>query len=195
VSVPYILRVTEPILTDRLLLRTFEKGDLEDLYDIQSRPDVTRFLYWEPRTRSEVGESLVKKMASVHIETEGVILSLAVTEKSGGPVIGDLNLIYESAAHQHAEFGYVFHPAVHGQGFATEAARALVDLAFTNLKLHRVTAALDARNIRSAALLERLGLRREAHLIENEWVKGEWTDEAIYAVLAGEWVSSRLGGE
>jgi RimJ/RimL family protein N-acetyltransferase len=187
------LRITGPIQTDRLLLRPYEEGDLDDLYDLQSRPEVARFLYWDPRTMTQVEESLSKKMALTLIAVEGDSLSLAVTEKSGGPVIGDLHLHYASAIHRQAEIGYVFHPAVHGQGFATEAARALVDLAFGHLNLHRVWAGLDARNVRSAALLERLGLRREAHLIENEWVKGEWTDEVIYAVLADEWATSRLG--
>ncbi len=179
--------VHEPFTTERLVLRPFEDGDFELLYDLQSRPEVVRFLYWEPRSRAEVTQSLAKKMASTRIEAEGDTLSLAVIRKSGGPLIGDLTLMYHSAAHGTAEFGYVFHPDHHGQGFATEATRALVGLAFSHLGLHRVWAGLDARNTRSAALLERLGLRREAHFKENEWVKGEWTDEVIYAVLADEW--------
>jgi RimJ/RimL family protein N-acetyltransferase len=68
-----------------------------------------------------------------------------------------------------------------------EAARAVVDLAFRELGVHRVFGQIDARNTASARVLERLGMRREAHLVENEWVKGEWTDEVIYGVLADEW--------
>jgi len=181
------LFITEPITTDRLVLRTYEERDLDDLYDMQSRPEVARYLYWGPRTRPEVAESLAQKVAATHILMEGDIVSLAVTAKAGGPVIGDLTLRYVSAAHAHAEIGYLFHPEAQGKGLATEAARVLIDLAFTRLKAHRVSAALDARNTRSAALLHRLGLRREAHLVENEWVKGEWTDEVVYAVLEGEW--------
>jgi RimJ/RimL family protein N-acetyltransferase len=118
-------------------------------------------------------------------------LSVAVERKRGGPVIGDLMLRYVSAVHGQVEVGYIFHPDAHGQGLATEATRALVDLAFRELGAHRVFGRIDARNTASARVLERVGMRREAHLVENEWVKGEWTDEVIYAVLAGEWARTR----
>lgn len=98
-----------------------------------------------------------------------------------------------SAVHRAADIGYTFLPQYQGRGFAAEAATAMVDLAFARLGAHRVTGRNDARNNArndaSAAVLERLGMRLEAHLIENEWVKGEWTDESIYAVLAVEWAS------
>jgi RimJ/RimL family protein N-acetyltransferase len=102
-------------------------------------------------------------------------------------------LRYASATHQQVEIGYVLHPDAQGQGFATEASRALVDLAFRELDAHRVFGRIDARNLASGRVLERLGMRREAHLVSNEWVKGEWTDEAIYAVLASEWAQLSAG--
>jgi RimJ/RimL family protein N-acetyltransferase len=186
-------RFTEPIVTDRLTLRPFEERDLDGLFDIQSRPEVARFLYWEPRTRDEVVEALAAKIGSTVVAHDGDKLGIAVTRRPEGPVIGDLTMIRHRAIDQHVEIGYVFHPDVRGQGLATEAARVLVDLAFDQFDAHRVSATLDARNTPSADLLERLGLRREAHLVQNEWVKGEWTDEVIYAVLAEEWAASRLG--
>jgi len=186
-------RFTEPIVTERLILRPFEERDLDDLFEIESRPEVTRFLYWEPRTRDEVVEALASRIGSTVMANDGDKLNFAVTRRPDGPVIGDLTLIRHRGNDGHVEIGYVFHPDAHGQGLATEAARVLVDLAFDHLDAHRVSAALDARNAPSAALLERLGLRREAHLVRNEWVKGEWTDELIYAVLAEEWAASRLG--
>jgi RimJ/RimL family protein N-acetyltransferase len=195
VAAPPTFHLTEPILTERLVLRPFEGHDFDRLFDLQSRPEVTRYLYWDPRSQVEVQESLAKKMASTHIGADADVLSVAVADRADGLLIGDLTLMYISTAHRHGEIGYVFHPDVHGRGLATEATRALVNLAFTDLELHRVSARLDARNHRSAALLQRLGLRREAHLRENEWVKGEWTDEVIYAVLADEWPASRLGVE
>jgi RimJ/RimL family protein N-acetyltransferase len=190
---PPPLVVTNPIHTERLVLRPFEPGDLDALADMTSLPEVARYLYWEPRSRAEATASLQKKMAATRIEREGEILSLAVTPLSGGSPVGDLTLVYSSAVHAQAEIGYIFHPAVHGRGWATEAVRALVDLAFDGLGVHRVFGQIDGRNAASGAVLERLGLRREAHLVENEWVKGTWTDEVIYAVLAREWRASRLG--
>lgn len=106
---------------------------------------------------------------------------------SAGRVVGDVGLCWRSDVHAHAEIGYVIHPDSQGHGYATEAAAAVVDLAFTGLGAHRVTGQIDARNLASAAVLERLGLRWEGHLVENEFVKGEWADEVIYAVLDRQW--------
>jgi RimJ/RimL family protein N-acetyltransferase len=200
---PLPVHLIRPIETERLLLRPFEAGDLDALADLQSRPDVARYLYWEPRTRRQVKAALKRKVDWRSIEREGDTLNLAVVPvvpvapRGGGgrpALIGDVLLTYTSSVHNQAELGYLFHPDWHGQGLATEATRALVDLAFVRLGVHRVFAHLDARNLRSALLLERLGMRREAHLVENEWVKGEWTDDVVYAVLAHEWAATRLGG-
>jgi RimJ/RimL family protein N-acetyltransferase len=81
----------------------------------------------------------------------------------------------------------VFNPDHHGHGYATEAARALLRLAFGEFGFHRVIGRIEARNTASAGVLERLGMRQEAHLIENEYVKGEWQSETVYAILAREW--------
>jgi RimJ/RimL family protein N-acetyltransferase len=80
----------------------------------------------------------------------------------------------------------VFHPDHTGQGFATEAVRAVLGLAFDFYRMHRVVAQLDARNERSARLCERVGMRREGHLRQDWWSKGEWTDTLVYGLLAAE---------
>jgi RimJ/RimL family protein N-acetyltransferase len=96
-------------------------------------------------------------------------------------------LAWRSAEHGCAEIGYVFHPDARGHGYATEACAALLELAFDGLGLHRVIARVDARNDASCAVLRRLGMRQEAYLVQNEWFKGEWTDEIDFAILATEW--------
>jgi len=78
-------------------------------------------------------------------------------------------------------------PAHQGRGYATEASRALLDFAFETMGLHRVVGRAEARNLASARVLEKLGMRLEARLIENEWVKGEWQSEVVYAILDREW--------
>jgi RimJ/RimL family protein N-acetyltransferase len=187
------LRLTAPIRTERLVLRLYAPDDLDAHFDIQSRAEVARYLYWSPRDREQAAETLQQKINHRSIEADGDILSLAVVRAEGGPLIGDLMVRYASATHRQVEIGYIFHPDAHGQGFATEATRAIVDLAFRQLRAHRVYGQIDARNDASARVLERVGMRREAHLVQNEWVKGEWTDEAIYAVLAAEWAALSNG--
>jgi RimJ/RimL family protein N-acetyltransferase len=182
-----------PLETERLLLRPFAVSDLDALHAIQSRPDVARYLYWEPRTRDEVRVALEKKARGRSIGSVGDTLSLAVVLKATTELVGDSNLTWLSDEHRQGEIGFIFHPDHHGRGYATEAARVLLRLAFEDLRLHRVIGRLEARNTASARVLEKLGMRREAHLVENEFVKGEWQSELVYAILDREWLRSIRG--
>ena len=188
-----MLRPADPIETERLTLRPFSADDLEGLYAYQSLPEVARFLYWEPRTLEESRTFLRQKMMASTIEKEGDWLVLAVVWRQTGNLMGEVNLQWRSREHRQGEIGYIFNPAFHGKGFATEAAEVVLRLGFEGLDLHRVVGRLDGRNTASARVLERLGMRREAHLKQNEMVKGEWTDEVIYAMLRHEW-EERFGG-
>ncbi len=182
-----MLRPEYPIETERLLLRPYREADIDVLHDIQSRPEVVRYLYWEPRTRERV-EQVIRESGS-QIEAEGNALELAIQPRGSDTMVGDVVLMYRSAAHRQGEIGFVLHPDQQGHGYATEAAREMLRVGFEQLGLHRIIGRLEARNSASAAVLERLGMRLEAHLHENEWVKGEWQSELVYAMLATEWAS------
>jgi RimJ/RimL family protein N-acetyltransferase len=182
-----VLEPAYPIETPRLLLRPFESGDFDDLFAILSHPEVARYLYGEPETADEVRESLARRIGRSAIAAEGDRLQLAVVPKAGSTMVGYVTLIWRSRAHRQGEIGFVFHPDHQGQGYAGEATEALLPLGFEGLRLHRIVGRCDARNGRSGRLLERLGMRLEAHLVENEFVKGEWADELVYAMLEREW--------
>jgi RimJ/RimL family protein N-acetyltransferase len=177
-----------PIETDRLLLRPFVLEDLDELHAIQSLPEVHRYLYSHARSHDEVREKLEERLDKYStLTSEGDAVLLAVVVKDSGAMIGDVLFHWLSAEHMQAEIGYVLHPDHHGRGYATEAARALLRMGFEQLRMHRIVGKLDGRNAASARVLEKLGMRREAHFRENEFVKGEWTDEIVYAILASEW--------
>jgi len=176
-----------PIETERLLLRPFVAEDFDAVFAMQSRPDVARYLYWDARTEDEVREALEKKVAGTAIRSEGDALFLAAVLKSTGELVGDVVLHLLSQEHSTAEIGFIVHPDHHGHGYATEAARPLLKLAFEDVQVHRVIGRVEPRNVASARVLEKLGMRQEAHLIENEFVKGEWQSELIYAMLDREW--------
>jgi RimJ/RimL family protein N-acetyltransferase len=120
-------------------------------------------------------------------------VSAAVILRDTGEFVADLSLWWVSEGHAQGELGFVVHPAHQRRGYATEAARPLLDFAFDTMGMHRVVGRAEARNLASARVLEKLGMRREAHLVENEWVKGEWQSELVYAVLAEEWAAQRSG--
>jgi len=180
-----------PLRTSRLILRPYRQDDLGAVYDIQSRPEVTRYLLFDVRNLGQVRIALEERIQAGKPGYDGdrLILALAVVLPETGAVIGDVVLFRESREHRQGELGYIFHPDYGGRGYATEAARTMLRLGFEHYGLHRIIGRIDARNTPSARVLERLGMRREAHFVQNEFIKGEWTDEVVYAMLEGEWRS------
>jgi RimJ/RimL family protein N-acetyltransferase len=184
-----VLRPDYPITTARLLLRPFTEGDLDAVYAYQKLPEVARFLMWPPRDRAQAAASLRYRIEHPTLEREGDILVFAVVHQETGVLLGDVNLAWVSEQHRTGEFGFVFDPAHHGQGYAREAAVEVLRLGFEQMGLHRIIGRADGRNEASARLMTRLGLRKEAHFVKNELVKGEWTDEVVFAMLADEWAA------
>ena len=176
-----------PIETDRLTLRRYVETDYDDLLKLQSSPDVTRFLLYDAKTPEQVKESLAGRLADVPLDRDGQALTVAVILRETGQHVGEVTLFMNSVEHRTGEIGFVFHPEFHGRGYAAEASIELLRLGFEAFGMHRIIGRLDARNTGSAKLLERLGLRQEAHFVKNEFLKGEWTDELVYAMLADEW--------
>ena len=177
-----------PIVTSRLRLRPLELGDLEALLDYHSRPDVHRYLPMEHMDEATILDRISRGAWSRStLEEEGQALVLGVVLGGTGELVGDIMLRWTSSANRSGEIGYVLHPGHQGRGYAAEAANAILFLAFEELGLHRVIARIDARNGPSIALSERLGMRQEANLLENDWVRGEWTDEVDFGMLELEW--------
>jgi RimJ/RimL family protein N-acetyltransferase len=178
-----------PIRTERLVLRPFEDGDLDALHGMHGRDDVSRYLPPEPLTREQARALLARVMPLRAIDEEPHAVRLAAVLPETGEVIGDFSLWRLSEEHREGEIGFVLHPDHHGRGYAAEAAIELLRLGFEG-GLHRIVGRCDARNVGSARLMKRLGMRQEAHLVENEYIKGEWTDELIFAMLESEWAAA-----
>ena len=178
-----------PVHTARLTLRPFQSGDLDDVFAYMSRQEVVRYLYGGVKDRAEAQEALARWMAASSMTQAGERLVLAVTPQGGQRVMGEVMLMWRNQEHQQAELGYVFHPDFQGQGFAREAAAAMLGLGFREFGFQRIYARCDARNTASYKVMERLGMRREAHFIHNEFIKGEWSDELQYAILQTEWAA------
>lgn len=183
--------VPDQLRTPRLVLRPYRDDDVDELLVIESDPEVVRYLYWEPRSREEVATALAGRIGATSLATDGDALHLAVDHE--GCLVGELVLWIRSIEHQQAEVGFVFSPLHHGQGLATEATAALLEWAFASGRIHRVFGRADARNTASVALMRRLGMREEAMMRENEWCKGEWSDEVVCAVLVADWQAAHGG--
>lgn len=173
-----------PLTTDRLCLRTYLPDDVDALLAYYSDPDVARYLLDEPWAEEYARQEVERRLVRTGLRSDARSLALVVEHQ--GQVVGDLAIWLNDSTGRKAEMGWVFSAQAAGKGYATEAATALIDAAFTHHDLHRIEAQMDARNGASAQLCERLGMQREAHLRQNWWMKGEWTSTLVYGVLASE---------
>jgi RimJ/RimL family protein N-acetyltransferase len=172
--------------TERMHLRGYRLDDLEAAADLYGRQDVARYIPWNARDAT-ASRAALERHQSMTLEKDGDGVTLAGFEKGSGRLVGEFVLFLRSVEHRGGEVGYIVHPDFQRRGFATEGARALLQLAFDAMDMRRVIARIDSRNTASAAVLIKLGMRHEAHLVENEWFKGEWGDEDDYAILRSEW--------
>jgi len=175
----------------RVSLRRFQLGDVADFVAYRSAEQVARFQSWDATYSREAGERFVRQMMNQHPDTPGEWFQFAVALRATGRLIGDCVARPDADDPRQCEIGFTLAPEHQGRGYATEAAGLLVGYLFTARGKHRITAYCDPRNTASAAVLERLGMRREGHLRESTWAKGEWTDDLVYGLLHDEW---RPGG-
>ncbi|GIF49588.1 RimJ/RimL family protein N-acetyltransferase [Asanoa ferruginea] len=181
------LHPTYPVQTERLRLRPLTAADTDALLAYRSRADVCRYVPFEPMDKDVIAQRLATHWATTALTDEGQSLTLGIELAETGELVGDVILFFHSLTHLGGEIGYVVNPSFEGNGYATEAARAMLRLGFDDLGLHRIIGRIDERNEPSAKVLRRLGLRQEARLVHNELFKGEWSTELDFAMLAEEW--------
>ena len=166
--------------TERLTNRSFEEGNLAVLFEIHSNEEKVKYLLNDPWTEENKVEQFKKGTDNKVFARDSPVNQAVVIDDK---VIGDLFVIYTSMQ-ETVEISYTFSKDFGGEGYAQEAVHGLIATLFDQYQIHRIVANLNARNTSSAALCERLGMRKEAHFIRDYWSKGEWTDSLIYAMLA-----------
>ncbi|PSL56671.1 aminoglycoside 6'-N-acetyltransferase [Saccharothrix carnea] len=171
------------LTTERLLLRPFTAADAPAFAEYRSDPEVARYQGWEAPFSLAQAEEFVRDVAAADPTAPGWY-QFAV--EADGVLVGDVGVgLHENR--MQADIGYTLATAHQGRGYATEAVRRVLAYLFEVRGLHRLSAECDARNIRSARLLTRLGFRQEGHRVSSTWLKGEWTDDLLFGLLAVEW--------
>ncbi|MCL4264610.1 MAG: GNAT family N-acetyltransferase [Anaerolineae bacterium] len=173
-------------ITERLALREFEESDWTAVLAYQSDPLYLRYYEWTDRTPEAVQE-FVQMFLDHQQERPRTKFQLAVTRKATGQLIGNCGVRLKYAGAHEGDIGYELAPEQWGHGYATEAARAIVDFGFTQLKLHRISSWCVADNTGSAHVLQKLGMQPEGRLRENEQYKGRYWDTLLFAILDYEW--------
>lgn len=176
-----------PLETERLRLRAFERGDVEAVASYHTLPASQRYGVRHVRYPSDVADAVGIMRAQVSLQRPGDMLAMAMVRKGDGRLIGQVLLHWSDATAGQAEVRFLIHPAFSGQGYLTEALTAVFDLAFTQFRIHRLMVRCDGRSHHSAKLMQKLGLRLEAHYREHALFQGEWDEELHFAILDREW--------
>lgn len=172
--------------TERLILRDFVADDWRAVLEYQSDPLYLRYNHWMERTPEAVQEFIGWFLDQQRQEPR-IKFQLAVVLKANDQLIGNCGVRMEKVNDVEADIGYELSPKYWNNGYATEAAYAIVDFGFKHFGVHRVWANCIADNVSSAHVLEKLGMKLEGHLRENKYFKGKWWDTLIYAILVDEW--------
>jgi len=175
------------IHTERLVLRDFLQEDLHAIHEYASDPLVVKYMTFGPNTLEDTQNFLNRAMGKQGADPR-TDYELAVVMKSEGRLIGGcrLNKVSEIEAH----LGYIVNRSYWGKGYATEAARSMVEFAFGELGLHRVYADVHPDNAGSVRVLEKLGMTLEGRRRENMMIHGEYQDHLLYSILEREWRAS-----
>jgi RimJ/RimL family protein N-acetyltransferase len=176
--------MTLPITTERLILCRFTRDDVPDFLALLAQPSVASAAPEIEATEAGAA-AYIDLQNSYEPFVEGKCCDLAIERKSDGRIIGLVTLVRR--AHNKAAMGWALGVEYRGQGFAAEAARALIAYGFTALGLHRIQATTSSDNAGSWKVMERLGMKPEARLREAVLHDGQWVDALTYGILAQEW--------
>ncbi len=172
--------------TRRLHLREFVENDWQAVLAYQSDPLYLRYTPWNQRTEEDT-RAFIRWFLSWQEAQPRIKYQFAITLPGEDRLIGNCGIRMRSPDAHEADIGYEFDSRYWGRGYATEAARAMLNFGFSQLGLHRIWAQCIAENVASARVLEKIGMQREGRLRENEWMKGRWWDTLMYAILEHEW--------
>jgi RimJ/RimL family protein N-acetyltransferase len=179
------------IVTERLVLRPLQLDDVPAFAAYRSDPDVARYQSWDTTYLPADAERLIASQQGHELGRPGAWVQLAAVDRVNGALCGDCAVRAATDQPLTAEVGVTFAPAKQRRGLATEALGAVVTRLFERHEVHRVYAQADDRNLPVHRLLERLGFRCEARLVEADWFKGEWATLRTYATLRREWRASQ----
>ena len=184
--------MTLSIVTERLVLRRYTHDDIPDVLGFISHPSVARVTSKRVQATEEGVKTYIDLQNSYQPFEKDRVFELAIERKEDGKVIGFLGLICQDQGQ--AEIGWALGVDYRGRGYATEAARALMDYGVNSLGLHRIHADTGTGNHASWKMMERLGMRREGLLRGAVYEEGKWVDRVVYGLLAGEWREPEASG-
>ena len=175
--------------TNRLILREFNKEDYNAIHTYASDPEVSRYEVWGPNTEVDT-ENYLESILSYQGNNPRKDYEIAVELKDPNMLIGACSIHISDSKVREGYIGYCYNKQYWGNGYATEAAKAIISFGFENLNLHRIYATCDPNNIGSSKVLEKVGMKREGHLREHKLQRGKWRDSFLYSILEQEFCNT-----
>ncbi len=172
--------------TERLLLRDITIDDKQAIFDYRSDAETNKFQSWIPENLEEVESFIQRNNKDFNLPESWY--QVLITDKDTKTVIGDIGIHFFENENLQVELGITLSKNFHGKGYASEALKAVIGFLFTNFGKHRIMASIDPDNVDSIRLMEKVGLRKEAHFVKSLFWKNNWVDDVIYAVLREEWL-------
>jgi ribosomal-protein-alanine N-acetyltransferase len=178
--------MTITLNSERVSLREVEDKDWIDIHKYASQSIVCQYQPWGPNTEEE-SQAFVRQVIIDANKDPRTRFVFALMEKEQGRMIGSGEINIRDIINKTGEIAYIVNPDYWGKGFATEAAKRLIDFGFKEFNLHRIYATCDPRNIASSKVLEKIGMTKEGRIRENILIKDGWRDSFLYSILEKEW--------
>lgn len=179
------------LVSKRVILREMEETDWIDVHKYASLEKVCQYQPWGPNSEQESLDFVLQVLIDAKKESRSRFV-FAIIIKESEEMIGAGEINIRDYTNRTGEIGYIVNPQYWGKGFATEVAELLISYGFTELKLHRIFATCDPRNIGSLKVLEKVGMSEEGRMREVLLLKDGWRDSLLYSILEREWESEYL---
>ncbi len=170
-----------PIHTERLLLRPITIKDAPDIFAYASNPEVTKYVRFVTHKSIKDTHAFIRRVQASY--RKGITPLWGIEIKASGRLIGASGFLQWPNPDRRAELGYVINPDFWGQGYVTEAAKALCEFAFKKMKVNRIEACAFVEQKASQRVLEKIGFKFEGILRQKEFIKGRFVDETMYSLL------------
>ena len=178
------------IQTARLILRDYLPADWSELHEFSKDPEFSQYDAWGPNSEQDTKDFVARMIAEANLNPR-YRFGFAVVNRTSGKAIGTVGIRRECESSVVGSIGYSIHPHFQKQGLATEAAQALLEFGFKNLKLQVIWAGSDVLNPASYRVMEKCGMQRVGHLVRHKEFKGEWHDSFRYEITLPSYLRSR----